>query len=336
MSNAQDIDVSAELVTVIVPAYNSEDSLDETLRSVRGQTHRNLEIIVVDDGSTDGTARIAARHAAADARVIVIHQANRGVGAARNTALQRARGRYVAPVDADDLWAPEKIELQLAAIAGGAPSVGLVYTWFAIIGEADQILSRRKRPVFEGDVLGRMCLGNLVGNASSALMPLSVVREMGGYDEELHRRGYPGCEDLKLYWLIAEKYHFACVPDFLTGYRVGSRNMSNDLWRMQRSYDVVMSEMEARRPDLGQLFHDGRAENFRWLMIRAARGWALRDFLSLSRAAHAFDAKYFEITMLRLPMHLARVTAEDLLRRLKRRLDGRGYFNFARDEDRAA
>jgi glycosyltransferase involved in cell wall biosynthesis len=335
MSNAQDIDRSSELVTVIIPAYNAEVTLNETLLSVRRQTHSNLEIIVVDDGSRDGTADIAARHAASDARVSVIRQINRGVGAARNTALKNARGRFVAPIDADDLWAPEKIERQLAALAGRPTSTGLVYTWFAIIGEAGQILNKRRRHVFEGDVLERMCLGNLVGNASSALMPISVVQEMGGYDEELHQRGFPGCEDLKLYWLIAEKYPFACVPEFLTGYRVGRRNMSNDTWRMLGSYDLVMSEMEARRPDLARQFRRGRAEHFRWLLIRAARAGALRDFLRLSKASHAFDARSYWVTVARLPMHLTRVSTEDLLRRLKRLLDGRGRFIVAQGEDPA-
>jgi glycosyltransferase involved in cell wall biosynthesis len=336
MSHSQDNDASSELVTVVIPAYNSEPTLDATLWSVRRQTHRNLEIIVVDDGSTDGTGGIAAIHAASDPRVTVIRQANQGVGAARNTALRRARGRFVAPVDADDLWAPEKIERQLAALAGRPPTVGLVYTWHAIIGDAGQVLNMRRRPVIEGDVLARMCFGNLVGNASSALMPMDVVREMGGYDEDLHRRGFPGCEDLKLYWLISEKYPFVCVPEFLTGYRVGQGNMSNNTWRMHGSYDLVMSEMEARRPDLAAHFRRGRAEHFRWAMIRAARAGAVRDFLKLSKASCAYDAKTYWSTIARLPVHLARVGAENLVRRLKRVIVGGGQFISTQGEERAA
>ena len=105
------------LVGVVVPAYNAAATLDETLRSVRAQTHRALEIIVVDDGSLDDTAAIARRHAAEDERVRVLCQANAGVAAARNAGWQSSRADLIAFIDADDLWAPTKIERQLQALA---------------------------------------------------------------------------------------------------------------------------------------------------------------------------------------------------------------------------
>src|SRR5260221_13860612 len=90
-----------ELVSVIIPAYNAQATLDETLNSVRSQTHRNLEIVVVDDGSTDDTAIVAQRHSAVDSRVHIIRQDNAGVAAARNAGIAATSGRYVAPIDAD-------------------------------------------------------------------------------------------------------------------------------------------------------------------------------------------------------------------------------------------
>src|SRR5215475_4737819 len=115
-----------DAVTVVIPAYNAEATLDETLRSVRSQTHRALEILIVDDGSSDGTPEVALAHAAADPRVRLIQQSNGGVAAARNRGIEEARATLIAPVDADDLWAPTKIERQVAALHRGGPRVALV------------------------------------------------------------------------------------------------------------------------------------------------------------------------------------------------------------------
>src|SRR4051812_20898906 len=101
-----------QLVSVVIPAYNAAATLDETLRSVRSQTHGALEIIVVNDGSADGTGTIAQRHAAVDHRVQVVTQDNAGLAASRNAGWMRARSEVIAFIDADDLWAPTKIERQ--------------------------------------------------------------------------------------------------------------------------------------------------------------------------------------------------------------------------------
>jgi glycosyltransferase involved in cell wall biosynthesis len=311
-----------ELVSVIVPAYNAAAFLNETLRSIRAQTYRALEIIVVDDGSTDSTAAIVQRHAAEDSRVRLVQQLNQGVGAARNAGIRRANGRYIAPVDADDLWRPRKIERQMAALAAAPGDVGLVYTWFAIIDERGRVTNTRSRPRAEGDVLERMCLGNLAGNASSALMPKDVVLAMGGYDENLHSQDAQGCEDLKLYWRIAEVHDFVCVPEHLTGYRIGRDNMSNDFQRMLRSFDIVMSACRERRPELARQFHRGRVETLRWLAIRALRAKAPVIAWRLLREMWRYDCGAFLVSLVRLPIHFSRVTAETQVKALKARLYG--------------
>ncbi len=117
----------------MIPAYNAEATIDDTLRSVRSQTYPHLEIIVVDDGSSDRTTSIVNAHAAVDGRISLISQKNAGVAAARNAGWQFARSALTAFVDADDLWAPTKIEKQLDVILSGGLQVGLVYTWWALI-----------------------------------------------------------------------------------------------------------------------------------------------------------------------------------------------------------
>lgn len=104
------------VVSVIIPVYNLGHYLDACLQSVETQTFRDFEAIVVDDGSTDGTGEVLRRHAARDPRIVGVHTANQGVARARETGLQRARGRYVAFLDGDDRFEPEMLERLTAAI----------------------------------------------------------------------------------------------------------------------------------------------------------------------------------------------------------------------------
>jgi GT2 family glycosyltransferase len=116
MGSGTDRHHSTPVVSVITPAYNAARYIEHTLESAIRQTFTDFELLIVDDGSTDHTREIAERYAAGDPRVRVIHQANRGIAAARNAALGQARGRYCALLDSDDLWFPCYLEEQLAIL----------------------------------------------------------------------------------------------------------------------------------------------------------------------------------------------------------------------------
>jgi len=125
--------VSAPLVSCIIPVFNGERYLEETLDSVFAQTHRPIEVVVADDGSTDRSAEIARayRHP-----VVFVHQPNAGHAAARNLGLSVAKGEYTAFVDADDLWHPEKLARQLERFAA-RPELGVVFTHLENFRSAD-------------------------------------------------------------------------------------------------------------------------------------------------------------------------------------------------------
>ena len=273
--------VEEEVVSVVIPAYNAEATLDETLRSVRAQTYRNLEIVVVDDGSRDGTVAIVEEHARADRRIRLIEQANAGVAAARNRGIAETGGRYVAPVDADDLWAPDKIALQMEAMRQGGGRVGLVYTWYAVIDGDSRIMLQEQRSEAEGDVLEAMCLRNIVGNGSSALMLREAIEAAGGYDSGLRAQAAQGCEDYKLYFLIAEKYEYRLIREYLTGYRELPGNMSSDVRQMLRSRDLCVKEFSLRHPAKRAQLRRGRTRLMRFMFSRSIRGGRVRDAAAL-------------------------------------------------------
>jgi len=241
---------TSDLVSVVMPAHNAGSSIGSSLRSVLGQTHRALDIIVVDDGSTDNTAAIVSAIAGADHRVRLLRQANTGVAAARNAGIRAAEADLVAFIDADDLWHPVKIEKQLALLREAGERVGVVYAWACFIDASDHPDGRCFAPHDNGDVYAALVLHNIVGNGSAALVRKPCLIECGGFDATLRERQAQGCEDLKLWLSIAEEYDFALVPEFLVGYRQDAGSMSRNVREMMRSYALVIEEARARHPEI--------------------------------------------------------------------------------------
>ncbi len=131
-----------QLVSVIVPTYNRAYCVGRAIDSVRGQTHSNWELILVDDGSTDNTAELIASQYGGDQRIRYIHQSNAGVSAARNTGINTARGNFVAFLDSDDAWKPWKLKLQLACFQA-FPEVGMVWTEFEAVDTTGKVVNPR-------------------------------------------------------------------------------------------------------------------------------------------------------------------------------------------------
>lgn len=277
------VELWPERVTVAIPAYNAAATLDETLMSVRRQSYPELEIFVVDDGSTDGTAAIARRHAAVDARVTLIRKANGGVSAARNEALDRATGALFATIDADDLWHPDKIAYQIESMRDRSGCVVLNYTWFAHIDAKGRILSTAE-PNEEGDVVSRMCRGNLIGNGSSPIMLTRILRDVGGWDVSL--RG--GNEDYKTFFSLAERGNFSLVRLHMVGYRQTRDNRSSKAQRMLASYDQVVDEFAPRYPQHADQFSAGRREMIAYLFDKAIlnRNWRAAAYLLRETLKH--------------------------------------------------
>jgi glycosyltransferase involved in cell wall biosynthesis len=303
------VEMQPERVTVAIPAYNAAATLDETLLSVRRQSYPNLEILVIDDGSTDATAAIAQRHAAVDARVTVVRKANGGVSAARNEALDRATGALFATVDADDLWHPDKIAYQIESMRDRSGSVVLNYTWFVFIDAKSRVLSTAE-PSEEGCVIARMCRGNLIGNGSSPIMLTRTLRDVGGWDVSL--RG--GNEDYKTFFLLAERGNFAVVRSYLLGYRQGRDNRSSKTQRMLSSYDQAVAEFGPRYPEHADQFSAGRREMIAYLFDKAVLNGNWRAAAYLLRETLAHDKAEARAMLLSVPLVASRIVLPLALR----------------------
>jgi glycosyltransferase involved in cell wall biosynthesis len=283
------------LVSIIVPAFNAEATLAETLRSALAQAHSNIEVIVVDDGSTDATAAIAERFASEDIRLTLIRTANVGIAAARNLAIAASKGDYVAPLDADDLWHPAKIARQVAAAEGALEPPGFVYCWLRLIDGEGAIVGSNPRYGFRGRVIHRHLYANLVGTGSGMLASRAALAEAGGYDARLE-----ACEDYLLQLRIASLFPVELVPEYLVGHRLGAGTMSSDRARMMRGWQSVRTSLRQSFPGVNhevdrwmhgrQYYHAAMAQALRRryfaaavLLLRAARWDPLWTFGSLGQ-----------------------------------------------------
>jgi len=242
--------ITDDLVSVILPVHNGVKFVEVALESALRQTYRNLEVLAVDDGSTDGTLKILEKYAARDPRVRVFSQANGGVARARNRAIAEARGDFIAPLDADDLWGPSKIASQLQRLTESGEETGFVYSWWVWIDSNGVVLDRSPRWRIEGEAFEELIQINFSGNASVPLFRKRCIQEAGGYNEELAASDAGGCEDWELVLRIAEHYKIAVVPDILIGYRRLPGSMSTSCDRMWRSHQAVMRTIRKLRPDL--------------------------------------------------------------------------------------
>lgn len=192
-----------QLVSVIMPAYNSGRFLAESVRSVQAQTFGGWELIVVDDGSTDDTAAVARSFVEADPRVRYVARPNGGQAAARNTGLGEARGPLVAFLDSDDLWLPGKLEAQLAVLE--ETGVDLVYTDGEIFSEDGAEWPDEHFHIVPGETRGlemfrTLFRSNRIGTLS-VLVKRSALDAVGLFDED---RAYQNCEDYDLWMRLAK------------------------------------------------------------------------------------------------------------------------------------
>jgi glycosyltransferase involved in cell wall biosynthesis len=227
------------LISVIIPAYNAEDFIEETLNSVLAQTYRNIEVLVVDDGSKDSTLCLVQQKVLEDSRIMLLRQQNQGVAAARNLAIQSAKGEFIAPIDADDIWYPLKLEKQVQCMLEGGSQVGIVSSWFVFIDEDGELMNGWVANHTEGDVQELLIYHNPIP-ASIPLIRRAALDKVGFYNQELKQQNAQGLEDWELGLRIAQHYEFRTVPEILIGYRQVTQSMSNDWQQMERSYHLVM------------------------------------------------------------------------------------------------
>jgi glycosyltransferase involved in cell wall biosynthesis len=266
-------DLSLPFVSVIVPAYNAAAFVEKTLTSILTQTYQNLEVVVIDDGSKDSTVEIVDRLVKTDRRILLFKQQNLGVAAARNRAIQLAKGELIAPIDADDIWYPQQLEKQVLRLLESPDSVGLIYSWSIDIDEQDQVTGGFHAAQIEGNVFQTLLCHNFLGNASATLIKKECFEKVGGYNHQLKAQNAQGCEDWDLYLRIAESYEFRAVPEFLVGYRKIQQSMSCNYECMARSHTLMLQSVREKHPEIPSFLYRLSSSSLYLYFAHQSRDW---------------------------------------------------------------
>ena len=242
-------------ISVIIPVFNGERTIRETIESVLAQTFSDFELIIIDDGSQDATLEIVEEFS--DSRLKLFSYQNAGLAASRNRGIANATGEYVAFIDADDLWTPDKLNAQYQALQE-KPGAAVAYSWTDCINEQSQFLRRGYYLSFSGEVYPYLLLTNFLENGSNPLIRHQALKAVGGFDESLK-----SSEDWEMYLRLAARYPFVAVPSPQILYRVSVRSMSTNTPRMEaetikvidRVFDQASESLQPlKRYSLGNLY----------------------------------------------------------------------------------
>jgi glycosyltransferase involved in cell wall biosynthesis len=231
---------SMPLISVIIPAYNAERTLAETLQSVLEQTIQEFEILVVDDGSGDRTPEIA--QSFGDPRIQVLRGNRGGASQARNRGITAAQGEFLAFLDADDLWTADKLQSQLDALAA-TPGADVVYCWTNCIDVTGQFIRPGSHTLWSGDVYEPMLLDDFIGTSSNILLRRSALEKIGFFDETLKN-----AQDTDLWLRLAQQYQFAVVPKPKVLYRISQGSLSSNLLSLEKSNLCIIEKAFAIAP----------------------------------------------------------------------------------------
>jgi len=299
-------DTRTPLLSIVIPAFNVERFVSDAVSSALAQTVADVEVIVVDDGSTDGTVRVLSGFG--DPRLRVIRQPNRGVSAARNAGIAAARAPYVGFIDGDDAWEPNKAERHLALMESD-PSIGISFSHSLWMDAGGRLDGRVLFTPLERPVLRDMLVRNVLGNGSSPVVRADCLAAAGPFDEDL-----PTCEDWEMWVRVLRDTGMTArlVPEALTRYRVNPDSLTMNFAGFLAGAERAAARIERDTPG------EPRA------LVR--RGLAICYRVAASKAFRKGDrragARYLAMALARspgLPLHDPRFAAAVFLALAPRR-----------------
>ncbi|OWY66772.1 glucosyl transferase [cyanobacterium TDX16] len=315
-------------VSVIVLVYKSEPYIAATIRSVLVQTYKNFEILVIDDGSPDRSVEICRRFN--DPRIKIIRQENCGVPAARNTGIRHARGEYIAFLDGDDLWLPQKLEKQIAHLES-SPFVGMSFCRSSFVDENGKCLGTYQMPKLKGINLPYLLRCNPIGNGSAGVIRRKVLEDIefthqrNGqlencyFDERFRISG--GETDFLLRILIQTQWKIEGIPAALTLYRVNSEGMTANLLKRLESASQEVEKTRSYAPELNLRWRGAiKAYYIRYLARSAVR---FRERKIAVQLIHLALANYWKLIFEEPYRTLSTLVAAHLLLLLPQKLYNR-------------
>lgn len=267
-----------KLFSVIVPTYKAQKYIAKTIKSVLAQTYPHFELIIVDDESPDQSVEICRQFQ--DPRLKIISQKNRGLAGARNTGIRHSQGDYLAFLDADDLWLPEKLEKHLQHLESSS-QVGISFSRSEFIDSEDRSIGTYQMPKLKNITASYLLCRNPIGNGSAPVIRREVFTEIkfqdnlyGTVEDFYFDESFRQSEDIEC-WIriaIATKWQIEGIPEALTLYRVNSEGLSADITKQLISWEKVIEKTYSYSPELVSRWEGrARAYQLRYLARRAVR-----------------------------------------------------------------
>lgn len=252
------------LISIILPVFNAETTIAETIHSVLAQTLIDFELLIINDGSTDATLDIIST--IDDPRINIFTFPNSGVVKSRNRGLEKASGELISFIDADDLWTPNKLERQWHALQANS-NASVAYSWTNYINASGKFVREGWHSQADGDVYAELAKNCFIENGSNILFRRLILSEIDGFDDSLLM-----CEDWDFYLRLAEKFQFVCVPEPQILYRISPQSRSNNLLQMERDGLEVLRRTFARSPKRLQTVRTQSIRNYYHYLIYRALG----------------------------------------------------------------
>lgn len=242
------------LVSFLLPVYNCEEFLTETLHSLIEQTYTNFEVVAIDDGSSDGSLAILEKYATFDSRIRVIkHEKNMGLSPTLNDAIREAKGELLARIDTDDLCVPRRLEWQVEEMEKDKTAV-LCYGFYEYVSGDGEYLGRDVRPLFHEDMARLLYTRNAIAHAT-------VMLRKSLLPEQLYRDDVGPTEDFEFWTRLIQANNFVCAPHVIMRYRINTNGIMHTVghlqWdNMKRNFDAywgsaglpkVLSPLHIRR-----------------------------------------------------------------------------------------
>ncbi|MBD2254125.1 glycosyltransferase [Nostoc parmelioides] len=254
--------INSPIISVIIPAYNCETTIKATIDSVLTQSFTNFELIIINDGSQDNTLDVVSR--IQDSRIKIFSFENAGGNISRNCGLKISQGKFISFLDADDIWMPDKLKLQLEALYKN-PGFHVAYSWTDYIDEDGNFLTSGKRVTLNGDVYQKLLINNFLENGSNPLILRDALVDLEGFDQSLK-----AAQDWDMWLRLAEKYLFVSVPLVQILYRVSSNSLSANLARQEKYCLQVLEKAYQARPTIGKhILHLSIANIYKYLACKA-------------------------------------------------------------------
>ncbi|HEY9850634.1 MAG TPA: glycosyltransferase [Leptolyngbyaceae cyanobacterium] len=252
-------------ISVIIPVYNGEKTIRETIESVLNQTFTDFELIVIDDGSQDKTVEIVS--SIRDERLKIFSYPNSGVSISRNRGISHVSGEYISFIDADDLWTEDKLELQLKALKENSQAA-VAYSWTKCIDESGNFSRRGSHISVTGDVYAKLLLIDFIENGSNPLIRKQALTEVGEFDASV-----TPSEDRDMWLRLAAKYHFVAVPSPQILYRQSDNSASANIAKQKvASLKVIEKAFERTPASLQYLKRYSVGNIYKGLTFKALEG----------------------------------------------------------------